>query len=121
VNLGAGAQLCPLLIEAMDPLPLQMIKKYASILKVQCLALQYIDEIVKTITVQLPAYTIKSSLELYLPGIQSDIDRAWLFIKHLEKIIAACPALVPVPWAAAGLGLWSKWTQWQTSQVGQRR
>lgn len=76
VNVGAGAQLCPLLTEAMDPLPLQMIKKYVSILKVQCWSLQYIDDIVKTITVQLPVSSVKSTLEIFLPGIQSDIDRA---------------------------------------------
>jgi hypothetical protein len=40
------------------------------------MALQCIDEIVKTITVQLPASSIKSSLEIYLPGIQSNLDRA---------------------------------------------
>ena len=97
VNLGAGAQLCPVFSEAMDPLPLQMIKKYVSILKVQWMALQYIDEIVKTITVQLPASSIKSSLEICLPGIQSNLDRASEFIQLLEKIIAACPPLVPVP------------------------
>ncbi len=55
--------MCPILKEAMDPLPLQMIKQHVSILK-ECSVWQYTGEIIKTITVQLPASSIKSSLEI---------------------------------------------------------
>ena len=78
----------------MDSPSLHFVKEYVGLLKVQCMTLQYTDEVVQTIATQLPASNMKTTLELVLPGIKSAVDGAAEYIQLLERIIAAVPPLL---------------------------